>query len=578
MQASESKVQILRRAIPELESEPGAWPAHWPAVLTRVHASRGAQNASEAMPRLDVMPHFSLLKGIDTAVELLESAIRENRHIVVTADFDCDGATACAVALRGLGMLGAKRVSYAVPDRAIHGYGLTRALVEDIKPLAPDLILTVDHGIACFEGVLAANAAGWQVIVTDHHLPGEQLPAAAAIVNPNQPDDEFPSKALAGVGVMFYVLLALRARMGMPAADLSRLLDLVAVGTVADMVRLDGLNRALVQAGLGRMRSGKVQAGIAAIAAAAGRDLSTVTPTDIGFSIGPRINAAGRLEDMRLGIECLLTDDPARAAQLAQTLDSINSERRSLQQTMVDTGDLLADLARRESNASILCLHDPQWHAGVVGLVASKLKEKLYRPVLAFAPSGNDDGMLRGSARSIPGFHIRDALALVDARCPGLIERFGGHAMAAGLSLQSSHLDAFREALQKVGREWLSPALLQAVIETDGPLSAHEINAATTLALRDGGVWGQAYPEPQFDDVFDVVSHRVLKDKHLKLVLRKENQTFNAIQFNAPSLEVSSRVRLVYQIALDDWRGGESVQLIVRHSFSRFNRDANHFE
>lgn len=558
-------IQVVRRPVADLEDAKDAWPAHWPSVLRRVHAARGSRSAGEALPRLEAMPHFSLMKGMDSAVDVLESAIRMNRHIVVTADFDCDGATACAVAVRGLRMLGAKRVSYAVPDRAIHGYGLTPAFVEDLRLLSPDVVVTVDHGIACCDGVAAAKAAGWQVVVTDHHLPGVALPHADAIVNPNQAGDGFPSKALAGVGVMFYVLLALRARLNAGDAALATLLDLVAVGTVADMVRLDPLNRSLVQAGLQRIRSGKVQPGIAAIANAASRNLSTLTPTDIGFSIAPRINAAGRLEDMRVGIECLLTDDAAHASALAGSLDAINHARRNLQDTMVETGDRLVALAHREGRASVVCVHDAQWHAGVIGLVASKLKERLHRPVVAFAPSGNGDDFLRGSARSIPGFHMRDALALLDARHPGMVSRFGGHAMAAGLTLEKHRLEAFRSALDAIGREWLTPAMLEAVIESDGELSSAEMVAATAVALRDGGIWGQAYPEPQFDGVFELVETRWLKDKHLKLSVRKDGQVFSAIQFNAPGVELPRAVRLVYQLALDEWRGGEAVQLMVRH-------------
>lgn len=333
---------------------------------------------------------------------------------------------------------------------------------------------------------------------------------------------------------------------------------------LADMVRLDPLNRALVQAGLNRIRAGKVHAGIAAIAAVAGRDLSSLTSADIGFSIAPRINAAGRLEDMRVGIECLMADSRAVAEQLAGTLDVINRERRDLQQAMIASGDVLAERAHDE-DALVLCLQDADWHAGVIGLVASKLKDKTHRPVVAFAPSGNDDDMLRGSARSIPGFHMRDALAWVDAKNPGMIERFGGHAMAAGLSLPVAHFDEFNRAMQSVGQVWLTPSILEAFIESDGPLTPQEMSAGTAVALRDGGVWGQAYPEPQFDDVFEVLESRWLKEKHLRMKVRKDGCVFSAIQFNAPQRETGERVRLVYQLVLDDWRGGDAVQLMVRH-------------
>ena len=563
--STEHQPGVARRHIPDTHVSEAAWPTSWPAVLTRVHAARGSSSASEAIPKLDVMPHFSLFKDMDAAASLLQTAIENDQHIVVTADFDCDGATACAVAVRGLRMLGAKHVSYAVPDRSVHGYGLTPALVKDIEVLAPDLIVTVDHGIACFEGIRAAKAAGWHVLVTDHHLPGERLPDADAIINPNQVDDPFPSKALAGVGVMFYVLLALRARMDAKSVDLAQLLDLVAVGTVADMVRLDGLNRALVNAGLNRIRAGKVQPGIAALATIASRALSTLSPTDIGFGIAPRINAAGRLEDMRIGIECLLSEDAAHATELARILDDINSARRQLQSDMLTRADSLAEPTHADDTANVVCVFDADWHPGVIGLVASKLKEKLHRPVFAFAPSGNDDGQLRGSARSIPGFHIRDAIAWVDAQHPGLILRFGGHGMAAGLSLDVAKLEAFQSAVHVAGQRMLTDDMLQSVIETDGPLSANELTAATAVALRDGGIWGQGYPEPQFDDVFDVVDFRWLKEKHLKLKLRKEGRAYEAIQFNAEKVDPADSVRLVYQLALDDWRGGDAVQLVVRH-------------
>ena len=562
-------VRIVRRPVP-VGTDTGDWPAHWPSLLRRVHAARGSAGGSDAMPRLTDLPPPAGMLGLAQGVAVLRAAIAQDRHIVVTADFDCDGATACAVAVRGLRLLGARRVSYAVPDRVVHGYGLTPALVDDIAALEPDLLLTVDHGIACHAGIDAARARGWQVVVTDHHLPGETLPNANAVIDPNQPGDRFPSKALAGVGVLFYLLLALRAAArdaGEPAgtADLASLLDLVAVGTVADMVALDAANRALVGAGLRRLREGRACAGLQALVAVAGRDPARLTTADIGFGIAPRINAAGRLEDMRVGIECLLTDDAAKAQELAAALHAINAARRDLQDGMVDGAIAAVDAA--SSNAALApCLFDEDWHPGVIGLVASRLKEKLHRPVLAFAPSGNDDGLLRGSARSIPGFHMRDAIALVDARHPGLIARFGGHAMAAGLTLDAAALPHFTAAIEQVARDFGVGGLLQPAIDSDGSLPADALDIANAIALRDGGSWGQGYPEPAFDDEFALVEFKQVGERHLRLRVRRDGRTLTAIQFGGwDGTPPSSSLRLVYRLTPDDWRGGDAVQLIVLH-------------
>ena len=555
-------MSVQRAIVRRVQVAPtGDWPAHWPEVLRRVHAARGS-DARSALPRLaDLLP-LGGLKGMDTAVDLLQTAIQNDAHILVVGDFDCDGATASAVAVRGLRMLGARRLSHAVPNRIVHGYGLTPALVEELAALKPDLLVTVDHGIACHAGIQAARAHGWQILVTDHHLPGPTLPPADAIVNPNQPGCTFASKALAGVGVMFYVLLALRARLGMQA-DLAALLDLVAVGTVADMVPLDANNRALVGAGLRRLRAGQGCAGLRALLEVAGRQAETLSTTDIGFAIGPRINAAGRLEDMGIGIECLLTDDAGQARELATLLHGINEERRALQTDMQDMAEASLDGIDTRYAA---CLFDADWHPGVVGLVASKLKERLHRPSIAFAPAEPGSDVLRGSARSIPGFHIRDALALVDARHPGLITRFGGHAMAAGMSLARGQFDAFRSAFVAVSTELLSEDLLVDVLRSDGSLRADELHIDTALALRDGGHWGQGYAEPLFDDVFAVVGWRVLKEKHLKLELQLGQQRYNAIQFNGwDGVEPARTSHLAYRVVPDDWRGGEAIQLQVVH-------------
>jgi single-stranded-DNA-specific exonuclease len=561
---------IRRRESPVI----GEWPTHVPLLLQRVHAMRGACNIDQAQPRLAHLLPPDSLSGISEATALLMAAIADDRHILVVGDFDCDGATACAVGVRGLRMLGARRVSYAVPNRMVHGYGLSPGLVDDLAALQPELLVTVDHGIACHAGIAAAKARGWQVLVTDHHLPGPALPPADAIVNPNLRDDLFPSKMLAGVGVIFYVLLALRRRMhdageladGLP--DLSTLLDLVAVGTVADLVPLDTNNRALVAAGLRRLRAGQGCPGLHALAEVAGRDMRTLSATDIGFGIAPRINAAGRLEDMALGIECLLSDDLAQAREIASLLNEINGERRAVQQQMTDDADAALALLTIDGNdvPDVLCLFDANWHPGVVGLVASKLKERHHRPAVAFAPSEPGSMQLRGSARSIPGLHIRDALALIDSGHPGLIDRFGGHAMAAGLSLSLALLPRFQKALLEVMQQLIDPALLRAEIVTDGELEAQEFSRTSAEALRDGGPWGQAYPEPLFDGEFDVLSWRVVGERHLKLELSHAGRRLNAIEFGGWHGDPPPpRVHVAYRLEPDDYRGGDAVQLVVVH-------------
>ena len=565
-----SALRIRRRE----PGPPGDWPRDYPGLLRRLYAARGASGPALAQPRLADLPSPDAMPGIGAATGLLEGAIANDRRIVVVADFDCDGATACATGVRGLRMLGARNVAYAVPNRALHGYGLTPALVEELAALEPQLLVTVDHGIACHAGIAAARARGWDVLVTDHHLPGETLPDANAIVNPALPGHAFGSRALAGVGVLFYLLLALRKRLResgalpTPEPDLASLLDLVAVGTVADLVPLDACNRALVAAGLRRLRAGQGHAGLDALAQVAGRERATLTAADIGFGIAPRINAAGRLEDMGVGIECLLCDDPLRALELATTLDAINRERRALQQHTTDEAEaVLAGIAGGFAEPPIaLCLHDPEWHAGVVGLVASKLAQRVHRPAVVFAPSQPGSGELRGSARSIPGLHIRDALAAVDAAHPGLIARFGGHAMAAGLTLASPNLPRFETALREAVAAMLDPAILQAELWTDGELEPEHFVRATADLLRDAGPWGQGWPEPLFDGEFDVLSARAVGGRHLKLELRRGGRHFNAIRFGGWDGEAPpSRVRVAYRLQGDDWRGGDAVQLVVEH-------------
>jgi single-stranded-DNA-specific exonuclease len=558
-------LRIERRAA---GAAPHGWSASVHPVLQRVYAARGVACPAEAGHRLDGLLSPDGLGGLDRAIELLVEALAEDRSILVAGDYDCDGATGCAVAVRGLRMFGARRVAYVVPDRARHGYGLTPALVASL-PRAPHLIVTVDNGVASVAGVAAAKARGCRVIVTDHHLAGPALPDADAIVNPNLRGDGFASKALCGVGVMFYLLLALRAAMGRRHdVDLGSLLDLVALGTVADLVPLDRNNRALVEGGLRRIRAGNACAGLRALFEVAGRDTRTATAADLGFSIGPRINAAGRLEDMTLGVECLLSDDPARARELAALLHGINRKRRDLQSTMVE--DAIRKLDGLEAGDALgVSLFDANWHHGVVGLVASRLKERLHRPVVAFAPVGDGDS-LRGSARSVAGFHIRDALAEVDARCPGLIERFGGHAMAAGLTLRSSNRARFSEVFAAVVRERIAPDALQPLLMSDGELAPDDFDIELARQLRVAGPWGQGFPAPMFDNLFECEDCKAMgaDGAHRRLRLRdaRDGRVHDAVCFGADGdVATGAPLRVAFELSLNDWNGRESLRLLVRH-------------
>ena len=556
--------------------EPAGWGDSLHPLLQRIYAARGVFSPDQAEHRLNRLLSPQQLGGIERAVALLGEAIRDDASIIIAGDYDCDGATGTAVAIRGLRLLGAKRVDYVVPNRFVHGYGLTPELVASLPPHA-QLVVTVDNGVASVAGVAAAKARGMKVIVTDHHLPGEQLPMADAIVNPNLHDDGFPSKALAGVGVMFYVLLALRAHMrehggfaSNAEPDLSSLLDLVALGTVADLVPLDFNNRILVEAGMKRLRSRRGCAGITALIEASQRAVSTACTSDLGYAVGPRLNAAGRLEDMRLGVECLLTDDPAQARRYAELLSSINQERRDLQAAMLAEAEVMvASAAHVDAQTLGVTLFEPSWHAGVVGLVASKLKERLHRPVIAFAPAGEDDpDHLRGSARSISGFHIRDALAAVDARHPGLIERFGGHAMAAGLSLRTTDYPRFAEAFDAVAREWLNEEQLQAVLYTDGEMPAGMFTLDMARLLRFAGPWGQAFPEPVFENRFECFSWKPMGERHLRLSLRdpRDDGLYEAVMFNAyDGKPPPALLRAAYELTINDWQGRESPRLLLRH-------------
>ncbi len=569
------QIEIRRR---EAVDGGAAWPDHLHPVLCRVYAQRGIRDPGEVEHRLAALAAPDRLGGIGAACELLDDAIARDRRITIVGDFDCDGATGTAVAVRGLRLLGARRVDFRVPNRVLHGYGLSPALVATLDP-APDLIVTVDNGIASHAGIDAARARGIDVLVTDHHLPAATLPAARAIVNPNVAGDAFPSKALAGVGVVFCLLVALRARLRARGAfvagtepDLSALLDLVALGTVADLVPLDFNNRVLVDAGLRRIRARRACAGILALLEGAGRDPAGIIAADLGYVVGPRINAAGRLDDMALGIACLLSDDPAEARAHAARLSDINAERRDLQDTMVEQGEAAVArwIATRGDDAMPrgVTLYDADWHAGVVGLVAAKLKERLHRPVIACAPAADGSDEVRGSARSIRGVHVRDLLAEVDARCPGLIRRFGGHAMAAGLSLARADIARLATEFDAVVRERTDPALFDPVLLSDGALAPEHINLDLARQLRAAGPWGQGFPEPQFDNDFELASWRLVGGRHWRLDLRLPGHAgiIGAILFNAEAgATPPPRLRAVYALDVNAWNGRESVQLVLRH-------------
>ena len=539
-----------------------------PPLLARVYAARGVSDMSMLGDTLDGMLPPNALKGIGDAVSLLTQAIAGDQKILIIADYDCDGATACAVAVRGLRMMGAQ-VDYLVPNRLVHGYGLTPPIVElalkHPRLGRPALLVTVDNGIASHEGIQAANAAGLQVLVTDHHLPADTLPSAAAIVNPNQPGCAFPSKNLAGVGVMFYVLAALRARYRDHAphsraaqAPLQTLLDLVALGSIADVVRLDENNRRLVHAGLRRIRAGQACAGIAALFAQAGSDPRSATSSDLGFVVGPRINAAGRLADISLGIACLLTDDPVEAAQRAQELDAINRDRRELEQTMREQA--IASVGAPPDNACSIVVHDPSWHEGVIGLVAGQLKNRFGRPAFAFAPSADRSGW-RGSGRSVPGIHLRDALDLVSKRMPHLISRFGGHAMAAGLSLSGDSVNAFAQTLEQVLVDTADPECLQPELIADGELDPGEASLEIAEALGRQ-VWGQGFPEPIFAWRFRVLGQRIVGERHLKLELMAGRRRFDAIAFGRDQ-PLPAAPLLAYRLSVNEYRGMRSLQLVI---------------
>ncbi len=565
--------------IQQRQGEPSpALAAAFDPLLARIYAQRGITDPQELDYGLQNLTPFHSLKGLPGAVAVLADAIAQQQHIVIVGDFDCDGATSTSVAYLALAAMGAERVSYLVPNRFSFGYGLSAPLVDAAMEMQPQVIVTVDNGIASVAGVARANELGIKVVVTDHHLAGDELPAAAAIVNPNQPGCPFPHKATAGVGVIFYVMTALRrhlqqqgwfAQQGITAPNMAQFLDLVALGTVADLVPLEHNNRILVAQGLARLQRGMARPGILALLQLANRDVSKIQASDMGFVLGPRLNAAGRLDDMSVGIECLLTNDPAKAQQLAAQLDQLNQERRSIEGEMQEqAADILADLLQADGEAlpTCVCLYQPDWHEGVVGIVASRVKERWHRPALIFAQA--DDNTLKGSARSVPGFHMRDALAAVDAKNPGMIDRFGGHAMAAGLTLAKDAFDDFQAALNDYAAEQLDEAALQRVWSTDGQLQAAEIQLPQAQLLRQAGPWGQGFEAPSFHGDFAIVQQRIVGQKHLKLVLAETNtgSLLDAICFNV-DLDVwpntSDKASLVYKLDVNEFRGRQSVQLMV---------------
>ncbi len=565
---------IQRRALPEVMPELGE--IH--PVLKRLYAARRVRSAQELQYGLKNLLPYQKLKGIDAAVTLLANAVQQQQKVLIIGDFDADGATSTTLAVQALRMFGLASVEYLVPNRFEYGYGLTPEIVAVAIDRQPDLIVTVDNGISSLQGVEAARQAGIQVLITDHHLAGETLPAASAIVNPNQPGCAFPSKALPGVGVIFYVMLALRAclrdsgwfaRHDIPEPNLAVLLDLVALGTVADVVPLDYNNRILIAQGMARICAGQTRPGIRALLEIAGRDPARVVTTDLGFFVAPRINAAGRLDEMSLGIECLLSEERDRAEELARQLDQLNRERRGIEDHMKQQAQTLLDDMQLEDELPVgLCLYEEDWHEGVVGIVASRLKDRLHRPVIAFARTAR--GEIKGSARSVKGVHIRDVLDALAAQHPQLISRFGGHAMAAGLSLPEENYAAFTAAFDREVRRHLSEADLHGVMISDGELPADEIGLELAELIRAGGPWGQTFEEPLFDGRFEVVNRRIVGEKHLKLLLRTAHseRLLDAIAFHTTDAgwpPVLKGIEAVYQLEVNEFRGQRNVQLVIQH-------------
>jgi len=549
-------------------------------ILSKIFSSRGITENQQLERTLANLPSPWLLSGMEGMVEHLIIAIKEQKKITIVADFDADGATSCVVAIKGLELLGAKKVDYVVPNRFEYGYGLTPEIVELVKQQHPDIIITVDNGISSIDGVKVAKDYGMTVLVTDHHLPGEQLPDADAIVNPNVVDDKFPSGNIAGVGVIFYVLMALRSRLreqkwfeenNIEQPNLAQLLDFVALGTVADVVALDQVNRVLVHQGLLRIRSGHAHPGIMAMIEQAGKQYASINSSDIGFALGPRLNAAGRMDDMSLGIQCLLTDDKVLAKDMAEQLDELNKDRKDVEAQMKNEAmSLLNDMQMLDEHhlPAGVCLFDKYWHQGVIGILASRIKERLHRPVVAFAPA--DNGVIKGSARSIPGVHIRDVLSEIASSHPQILSKFGGHAMAAGMSIQMHDYPVFALAFDEVVGKHLDKVDLEQKIYSDGQLSEKEINLEFVTQLNEAGTWGQEFPEPVFDGVFDVIQCRIVGQQHLKFVLRfpMSEQLIDAICFfvDKPENWLGTRsIKSAYKLDINEFRGNKTVQLMLQY-------------
>ncbi|QOV63315.1 single-stranded-DNA-specific exonuclease RecJ [Kosakonia pseudosacchari] len=551
-----------------------------PPLLRRLYASRGVRTASELERSVKGMLPWQQLTGIDEAVAQLYNALREGLRIIVVGDFDADGATSTALSVLALRALGCENVSYLVPNRFDDGYGLSPEVVDQAHARGAQLILTVDNGISSHAGVARAHELGIPVVVTDHHLPGDTLPDAEAIVNPNLRDCDFPSKSLAGVGVAFYLMLALRAFLrdsgwfearGLAMPNLAELLDLVALGTVADVVPLDANNRILTWQGLSRIRAGRCRPGIKALLEIANRDAQKLAASDLGFALGPRLNAAGRLDDMSVGVALLLCDNLGEARQLASDLDALNQTRKEIEQGMQAEALTLCEQLERsgETLPGGLAMYHPEWHQGVVGILASRIKERFHRPVIAFAPAG--DGVLKGSGRSIQGLHMRDALERLDMLFPGMMLKFGGHAMAAGLTLEENRFDEFRQRFGELVTEWLDPALLQGEIVSDGPLSAQEMTLEVAEMLREAGPWGQMFPEPLFDGEFRLLQQRLVGERHLKVMLEPVGggPLLDGIAFNVDTTcwpdNGVRQVNIAYKLDVNEFRGNRSVQLIIEH-------------
>lgn len=566
------KKKIIRRDPMDHESV-----THLHPVLKRIYPARGIQSMRELERGLDNLLPYQHMLGINEAATLLVEAVTQQKKILIVGDFDADGATSSAVAVRALRSFGAEHVDFLVPNRFAFGYGLTPELVAVAKESNPAVIVTVDNGIANHAGVLAAKELGIQVIITDHHLAADTLPAADAIVNPNQPNDNFPSKCIAGVGVIFYVMLALRRHLldidwfekeSIPEPNMSRLLDIVALGTVADVVALDHNNRILVHQGLRRIRAGHCVPGITALLEIAGRNSKRLVAADLGFAIAPRLNAAGRLDDMSLGIECLLTDDLMRAREIAQILNQLNEERRAIEQDMQEQAlHILTNLPEQKTIPNGICLFNDEWHQGVIGILASRIKDRFHRPVIAFALANETE--IKGSARSIPGLHIRDVMAEISIRQPELIVKFGGHAMAAGLTIPRNLFESFAKVFDEVVSEKINEEHLNNALLSDGELTSEELTIEVAEVLREAGPWGQSFPEPMFDGIFNVIDQRLVAGKHLKMTLAKDDRILDAIAFNVdlnhwPNHRCES-VNIAYRVDVNEFKGKRSVQLVIEH-------------